>query len=144
VTAVPGAGSPETPPVTGPSDTRSLGEIVSDVTTDLSDLMRQELELAKVEFKEEMTKAGKGAGMLAGAGVAGHLVLVFVSLTLMFLLDNVMPLELAALITTLVWAAIAAVLALAGRAALRKTNPALPTTQRTLKEDAAWARAQKS
>ncbi|WP_134768055.1 phage holin family protein, partial [Nocardioides sp. 1609] len=49
-------------------ETRSLGEIVGEVTTDLSTLMKQELELAKVELKQEAAKAGKGAGMLAGAG----------------------------------------------------------------------------
>jgi hypothetical protein len=65
-------------------------------------------------------------------------------LTLTFLLDNWMPLELAALITTVLWAIVAAVLALRGRQELRRANPQLPETQQTLKEDAAWARAQKS
>lgn len=123
---------------------RSLGEIVSDVSQDLSTLVKQELDLAKAELKQEATQAGKGAGMLGGAAVAGHLVLVFLSLTLMFLLDNWMPIELAALITTLLWAVAAGVLAALGRSELKKANPQLPKTQRTLKEDASWARAQKS
>ena len=123
---------------------RSLGQIVSDVSEDLSTLVKQELELARTELKQEVSKAGKGAGMLGGAGVAGLLTLVFVSLTLMFLLDNWMPLELAALIVTAVWAIIGAVLAARGRKELRQSNPQLPQTQQTLKEDAAWARAQKS
>jgi len=127
-----------------PVGERSLGEIVSDVSQDLSTLMRQELELAKIELKDEAAKAGKGIGMLAGAGVAGHLVLVFVSLAVMFLLDNVMPIELAALIVTLVWAIVAGVLASVGRKTLKTTNPQLPKTQQTLKEDASWAKAQKN
>src|SRR4051794_37358721 len=102
------------------------------------------MELARTEFKQEATRAGKGAGLLGGAGVAGHMALVFLSLTLTFLLDNWMPLEVAALITTLLWAAIAGILALRGRTELKHTNPQLPETQQTLKEDAAWARAQKS
>jgi uncharacterized membrane protein YqjE len=126
------------------ADDRSLGEIVSDVSQDLSTLVRQEMELARTELKEEAAKAGKGAGLLGGAGVAGHMALVFLSLALTFLLDNWMPLELAALITTLLWAAIAGVLALRGRKELKNSNPQLPQTQQTLKEDAAWARAQKS
>ena len=129
---------------TGSVDQRSLGDIVGDVTQDLSTLLKQEMELAKTELKQEMTKAGKGAGLLGGAGVAGHMVLVFASLAFMFLLDNWMPIELAALITTLVWGAIAAVLALTGKKALQESNPQLPKTQQTLKEDAQWARAQKS
>ena len=125
-------------------DNRSLGEIVSDVTQDLSTLVKQEMELARTELKQEAAKAGKGAGLLGGAGIAGHMALVFLSLTLTFLLDNWMPLEVAALITTLLWAVIAGILALRGRKELKNSNPQLPETQQTLKEDAAWARAQKS
>ncbi|HYF72535.1 MAG TPA: phage holin family protein [Nocardioides sp.] len=121
-----------------------MGDIVGDVAQDLTTLVKQEMELARTELKQEAAKAGKGAGLLGGAGVAGHLALIFLSLTLTFLLDNWMPLEVAALITTLVWAAVAAVLAARGRTELRRTNPQLPETQQTLKEDAAWARAQKS
>jgi uncharacterized membrane protein YqjE len=125
-------------------DDRSLGQIVSDVADDLSTLVRQELELAKTEVKQEAGRAGKGAGMLAGAGVAGQLGLVFLSLCLMFLLDNWMPLELAALITAMVWTVVAVLLGLNGKKTLNRTNPALPQTQRSIKEDAQWAAHQKS
>lgn len=127
-----------------PSDPRSLGEIVGDVAQDLSTLIKQEMNLAKVEIKEEMTKAGKGAGLLGGAGLAAHMVLLFLSLTIVFGLDAILPLWLAALIVTLAWGLAAAVLAVTGRSALKQSNPQLPKTQQTLKEDAAWARAQKS
>jgi uncharacterized membrane protein YqjE len=135
-----------TPPAPSDSrtDNRSLGEIVGDITTDLGDLMRQELDLAKAELKTEAAKAGKGAGMLGGAAVAGHLVLVFLSLTAVFALDEALPLWAAALIVTVVWGVVAAVLAASGRSALKKSNPQLPKTQQTLKEDAQWAKAQKS
>lgn len=135
--------TPTNPPAPGGAE-RSLGDIVSDVSNDLSTLVKQELDLARAELKQEATRAGKGAGLLGGAGVAGHLVLVFASLALTFLLDNWMPLELAALITTLLWGAVAAVLAVRGRAELKKANPELPRTQQTLKEDASWARARNS
>jgi len=125
-------------------DDRSLGQIVSDVTQDLSTLVRQELDLAKTEIKQEAGRAGRGVGLLGGAGVAGHLALIFLSLCAVFVLNNAVPLELAALIVTVFWAIVAAVLALTGKKELDKTNPALPETQRSLKEDAAWARQQKS
>jgi uncharacterized membrane protein YqjE len=125
-------------------DDRSLGQIVGDVASDVSTLVRQELDLAKTEVKQEAGRAGKGAGLLAGAGVAGQLVLVFLSLCLMFVLDNGMPIEVAALITAALWLVVAAVLGAMGRKALNQTNPALPETQRSLKEDAQWARQQKS
>jgi len=132
------------PDGTGSRDDRSLGQIVSDVAQDLSTLVRQELDLAKTEVKQEAGRAGKGVGMLGGAGVAGHLALIFLSLCAMFLLNNAVPLELAALIVTVFWGIVAAALALTGKKELDRTNPALPETQRSLKEDAAWARQQKS
>lgn len=124
--------------------TAAWGRSSADVANDLSTLVRQELDLAKTELKQEATRAGKGAGMLAVAGVAGYLALIFVSLALVFLLDNWMPLELAALITALLWLIITAVLGLNGKKTLARTNPALPQTQRSLKEDAQWAAHQKS
>jgi hypothetical protein len=123
---------------------RSLGQIVGDISQDLSALVRQEMDLAKTEFRQEATTAGKGIGMLAGAAITGLLMLIFVSWTVIWLLDNVMPVELAALIVAVVWAAVTGVLAGMGRKKLQEANPQLPLTQQSLKEDAAWVRAQKS
>jgi uncharacterized membrane protein YqjE len=128
----------------GNGDDRSLGQIVGDIAADLSTLVKQELALAKTELKEQAGKAGKGAGMLGGAGVAGLLALILASFALAYLLDNWMPVELAFLIVTLLWAIVAAALAAKGRKELKNANPQLPETQQTLKEDAAWARAQKN
>ena len=133
-----------TPNPTTDTDQRSLGEVVSDLSTDLSTLMKQEVQLAKVELKEEVTKVGRGAGMLGGAGFAGWFVLLFLSLALTFLLDDWLPLEVGALITAGIWAVVAAVLAVIGRKELREANPQLPQTQQSLKEDVQWAKAQRS
>ena len=127
-----------------PQDSRSLSQIVGDISTDFTTLVRQEIDLAKTELKQEATTAGKGLGMLAGAAIAGLLVTLFLSWALIWLLDNWMPVELAALITALIWAVATGVLASMGRTKLREANPQLPQTQQTLKEDAAWVRAQKS
>jgi F0F1-type ATP synthase assembly protein I len=123
---------------------RSLGDIVGDISRDMSTLVHQEMDLAKSELKQEITKIGKGAGMFGGAGIAGYLTLFFVSLALTYLLDNWMPVELAALIVAVIWGVVAAVLAMRGRQQIKEANPQLPVTQRTLKEDAQWARTQKS
>jgi len=131
-------------PRSSDGDERSLGQVVSDLSSDLSTLMKQEVELAKVELKEEVSKVGKGAGMLGGAGLAGWFVLLFLSLALTFLLDNWLPVEAAALITAGIWAVVAAVLAVIGRKELREANPQLPQTQQSLKEDVQWAKAQRS
>ncbi|MDQ0692732.1 phage holin family protein [Arthrobacter sp. W4I7] len=115
------------------ADNASLGELLGDVTRDLSTLMRQEVELAKAELKQSATKAGKGGGMLAGAGVAGHFVLLFLSLALMFALGALMPLGWAAVIVAVIWAIIAAILASMGRKELKQIQ-GMPQTGETLSE----------
>ena len=115
------------------ADNTSLGDLLGDVTRDLSTLMRQEVELAKAEAKQSATKAGKGGGMLAGAGVAGHFVLLFRSLALMFALGALMPLGWAALIVAVIWGIIAAVLASKGRKELKQVK-GMPQTSETLSE----------
>ena len=133
-------------PPEGPETTdapRSIGEIVGDISKDMSTLIRQEMDLAKSELKQEVAKLGKGAGMFGGAGLAGFFTLFFLSLALTYLLDNWLPVELAALIVALLWGIAAAVLALRGRQEIKEANPQLPRTQQTLKEDVQWAKTQK-
>ena len=126
---------PEPPPSAAhvKADNASIGELLGDVTRDLSTLMRQEVELAKAELKQTTTRAGKGAGMLAGAGIGGHFVLLFLSLALMWALGAIMALGWAALIVAVIWAIIAAVLASTGRKELQQIK-GLPQTGETLSE----------
>lgn len=112
----------------------SVGELISDVSRDLSTLMRQELELAKVEIKTEATKAGKAVGMFGGAGFAGYMVVVFLSLALWAGLSNVMDPGWAAIIVAVVWAAIAGVLYATGRGRMREVNPKPERTVETVRE----------
>jgi Flp pilus assembly protein TadB len=119
---------------------RSAGELVGEIADDLSRLLRQEIDLAKAEARREVSKLGKAAGLLGGAGVAGHLLLLFASVALMLVLGRVMDLDLAALIVALIWAVVAAVLASMGRRQVRSFDPQLPETTQTLKEDVQWAK----
>jgi hypothetical protein len=112
----------------------SIGELISDVSRDLSTLMRQELELAKAEVKTEATRAGKAAGMLGGAGFAGYLVVLFLSLALWAGLSNAMDPGWAAIIVAAVWAVIGAVLYAAGRNRLRAVHPMPERTAETVRE----------
>ena len=100
--------------------------------------------MAKTELKEEAARAAKGAGLLGGAGFAGYFAVIFLSTTLMFVLDEFLELWIAALIVTVLWAIAAAVLAVIGKKKLQASNPQLPQTQQTLKEDARWAKTQKN
>ncbi len=110
----------------------SVGQLLGEVSRDLSTLMRQELELAKAEVKAEATKAGKGAGMLGGAGYAGHLTVLFLSFALWWGLSNVMDQGWAALIVAVLWGAVAAVLYVNGRKQLKAVNPKPERTVETL------------
>lgn len=125
-------------------ENESLGSLVGQLTSDVSTLMRQEVALAKAELKEEAKKAGKGAGMLGAAGLAGYFVLLFLSLTIMWLLGEVMWLWLAALIVMILWGVAAAVLFVMGRKQLKEVNPKPEQTVETLREDKEWVKAQKS
>ncbi|WP_420116237.1 phage holin family protein [Micromonospora sp.] len=88
----------------------SLGDLMRSVTTDLSTLMRQEVELAKAEIRQEGKKAGKAAGLYGGAGFGGYMVALFLSIALWAGLSNVLDAGWAGLIVAVVWAGIAAVL----------------------------------
>jgi membrane protein implicated in regulation of membrane protease activity len=112
--------------------------LVSHLTTDLSKLTRQELALAKAEMKDEAKKAGKGAGMLGGAAFAGWMLALFVSLTAMWALADVMHVAWAALIVAAVWAVVGAILLAVGRKAMREVNPKPDQAVDSLKEDAKW------
>ncbi|GIH65067.1 MULTISPECIES: phage holin family protein [Microbispora] len=121
----------------------SLGKLVGEIGEDLSTLFRQEVELAKAEIRQEAAKAGKAAGMLGGAGFAGYMVALLVTLAVVFGLGNVMDLAWAALIVAAVWAVIGGVLFARGKERMREVNPTPEQTIETLKEDVRWARAQR-
>jgi hypothetical protein len=124
----PATGSP--PDVSG----ASVGELIGEVSRDLSTLMRQELELAKAEIKTEVAKTGKGVGKLGGAGFAGYMVALFLSIALWWGLANVMDEAWAALIVAVLWGVIAAVLFVSGRKTMRTVNPKPERTVETVKE----------
>jgi hypothetical protein len=86
--------------------------------------------------------AGKGAGMLAGAAVAALLGLGALTAMLIVVLDSFLPLWLAALIMTLLWLAVAGVLAMSGKKSLQAATPPVPQTVETVKEDIQWAKTQ--
>jgi fatty acid desaturase len=99
-----------------------VGELLADVSRDLSTLMRQEVELAKAELKDTASKAGKGAGLFAGAGLGAHMVLLFLSIAAWWGIGDKTGHALSALIVAAIWAVIAAVLAVTGRSEIRSMS----------------------
>jgi uncharacterized membrane protein YqjE len=120
---------------------RPVGELLKQLSEETSTLVRQELALAKAEMAEKGKRAGVGAGMFGGAGLFGLLASGALTACLIAALDAAMPLWLAALIVALVWAAVAAVLAMTGKGRIEQAGPPVPEqTQDSVKEDVEWAK----
>jgi hypothetical protein len=129
--APPPASPPNAVPDVGAT---SFGELVGEVTRDISVLMRQEVELAKAELKTEASKTGRAAGMLGAAGFAGYMVLLFLSVALWAGLANVMDAGWSAVIVAVIWAIAGAVLATSGRTKLRAVHPKPQRTVETVQQ----------
>ena len=112
----------------------SVGALISEVTKDLSVLMRQELELAKVEVKAEAKKAGQGAGMFGAAAFSGYMVLMFLSIALWWALSHLVGHSWSALIVAVLWGVIGAVTFVLGRKKFREVNPKPERTVDTLSQ----------
>jgi hypothetical protein len=113
--------------------TASLGELLGEVTRDLSTLMRQEFALAKAELKESATTTAKGAGLIGGAGYAASMAVLFLSIALWAALSLLFGAGWSAVIVAVLWAIIAAVLYMVGRSQMKKVQGA-PQTVETLEE----------
>jgi hypothetical protein len=111
----------------------SVGELLSDISTDISMLMRQERELAKAELRQSATKVGKGAGMLGGSAVFAHLAVVFLALACWWGLGNAIGRGWAGLVVAVVLALIAAVLGAIGRREVQSVT-GMPKTASTVKK----------
>ncbi|KGN42045.1 phage holin family protein [Knoellia aerolata] len=126
---------PHTRPDLPDASLRSVGELLGDVTNDLSTLLRQEVALAKAELKETGDHAKAAGGLFAGAGVAGHLALIFLSLALWWALGDLLDsLGWSALVVGVLWALVAAVLAMQGRKRMQRATPVAPRTVDTAKD----------
>jgi Putative Actinobacterial Holin-X, holin superfamily III len=123
---------------------RPAAELMKELASQTSTLVRQELDLAKAEMAQKGKQAGLGVGMFGGAGIIGFV--AFLALTACFIaaLATGMDVWLAALIVAVVYAAIAGALAFAGRSRVKEATPPVPEqTVETLKEDVEWAKSQK-
>jgi uncharacterized membrane protein YqjE len=121
----------------------STGELVKQLSEQTTTLVRKEIDLAKAELSQKGKVAGEGAGMFGGAAVVGLLAAGTLTVVILALLDKAMDLWVAALIVTVIYGAIAAVLAMRGKDRLKKGMPPAPEqTVETVKEDVQWAKSQ--
>jgi len=118
----------------------SFGQLIKDLSADTSHLVKQEIALARAELTLKAKQAGRGVGMLVGAGVAGLILLGTLTAFLIIVLDLAMPLWVSALIVTVLWAIVAFALYSAGRAAMKQVSPQPEQTIDTMKENVEWAK----
>jgi uncharacterized membrane protein YqjE len=117
------------------TEDRSLSELLSDITTEIATLFRNEVELAKAETSEQVSRAAKAGAMLGAAAVIGFLTLILLSFAAAWGLAEVVPTGVAFLIVGVVFAIVAAVLASAGKKKIANVNPMPNQTVQTLKAD---------
>jgi F0F1-type ATP synthase assembly protein I len=141
------SGSQEAPPhlpVDPKQPERSLGELLGQLGSDLGTLVRQEVELAKVETRQEMRKITQVVSAFGAGAMAAYLALLFASFALAWLLDQAMNTALAFLIVGVLYGIVAAVLFMQGRRRMAEVNMVPEQTVETVKEDVEWIRAQKT
>jgi sugar phosphate permease len=118
-----------------------VGELLKQLATETSTLVRQELDLAKAEMREKGKTAGPGLGMWGAAGAVGLGALGALTAFFVLALDGALPNWAAALIVAAVYAAVAGVLYSRGKQRVSDAGPVVPQqTIHTLKEDVQWAK----
>jgi hypothetical protein len=122
-------------------DDLPMAELLKRLSEQTSTLVRQELDLAKAELTVKGKRMGAGAGMFGGAGVFGLYAFGALTACVILVLSLAMTAWLAALIVTVVYAAIAGVLALAGKKKVQEATPPVPEqTVDSVKEDVQWTK----
>lgn len=122
---------------------RPLSELVTQMTSDVGTLVRKEIELAKIEIKEDVQRTAKAGGMLGAAGFAGYMAVVLLSFAIAFLLAEVIPTWLGFLIVAVIWAAVGFVLFQQGRTRMKQGTLVPEQTVETVKEDVEWVKARR-
>jgi ABC-type Fe3+-siderophore transport system permease subunit len=112
-------------------ETRSIGQILGNVTQDLSTLMRQEVALAKAEASQSAKNAGKGVGMYVGAALGGFFLLLFLSTALMWAIGGYTGYGWSSVIVAAIWGIIALILASVAKKEMQKIR-GLPDTADTV------------
>jgi xanthine/uracil permease len=123
-------------------DDRSLGELFSELAQETSTLVRQEVNLAKVEMSQKASRAGKQVGVLAAGGAVAYAGLLAILAAVIVLLNNIMPLWASALLVGVVVAVVGYLLVRRALDALKREDFTPRETMETLKEDQQWAKEQ--
>ncbi|PWU01065.1 MAG: hypothetical protein C5B51_23785 [Terriglobia bacterium] len=121
---------------------RSFADIFQDVIGNVQKIIHSEIQLAKAEVKEETTKAGKAAGIVAGGAVLGLYALGFLLVTVTRALEIVTAPWVASLIVAVSVGAAAYVAIHLGRSRMKHVHAVPEKTIQTTKENAQWVKDQ--
>ena len=122
-------------------DDRSIADLTKDLLRNVSELVRRELDLARAELAEKARRLGVGIALVAVGGIIFLAVLGALTATAILALATTLDAWLAALIVTIVAAAIGAIVVLVGVRSLRRGAPPVPDqTVDSVKEDIAWVK----
>ena len=124
---------------------RPIGEVAKSLTSDLSLLLRQEIDLAKAEMAEKGRRAAPGLGMFGGAGIVALCAAGALTAFLILVFSTFLPDWAAALVVGAVLATVAYVLIQQGKERVADVGPPVPEqTIETVKEDVEWAKTRAS
>jgi MFS family permease len=120
---------------------RSLADLARQLSNQTTELVRQEVELAKAELRVKGKRAGVGAGMFGGAGAFGVYALGAQTAALIAGIAEALPVWASALIVAALYGAIAGILALRGKKKVQQATPPLPEeTVQSVKEDVRYTK----
>ena len=126
---------PTTSPDAGHRAEPSTGQLVTQLSTELSDLVRGELELAKAEVTQSAKRAGIGAGLFGGAGVVALYGVGALVAAAILALALVLEAWLAALIVAVALFVVAGIFALVGKKQVSGATPPVEKTTASIKAD---------
>ena len=124
------------------ADEKPVAELLGEMTSGITTLVRKELEMAVAEMKDEARQAAKAGGMLSGGALSGYLSLLFGSFGLAWWLDHKLPRPLAFFVVAALHGGAAAALLAQGRQEMQQVDPVPQQTVETAKETVEWAKAQ--
>ena len=140
---VPGQAHELPEPLTEPRE-GTLGELVSDLSAQIPELIRSEMRLAQAEVAEKGKRAGIGIGMFSVAGLMAFFGLGVLIATFVLLLDLVLPAWAAALVVAVALFAVAGVAAIIGKNKVAEVgSPAPERAMSGIKQDIATVKGER-
>jgi hypothetical protein len=127
---------------TPPSSEPTLGDLFTSLTSDLTTLVRKEIELARTETMEKVTGLTRNVVMMVAGGLVAYAGLIALIMAAIFLLNRAMSLWVSALIVGIVVVIVGVILLMVGKSSLNNMTVVPEKTVESMKENTEWAKEQ--